>query len=185
MADVGQNPAVAMFARHHVGEQPCLDAAFGDRRSRSIGTNHMYCAILVLITFECVVQLFPERLGPVSFTLPNRQYAPTRARQRSLCLLVPKDVTVEFLAPEHGASFRCGGLCATCMTVPEAAVDKDRGSMFREDDIGRARQAAPVEPEPQSQPMQKPTNHQFGPGVGLPHGAHDPASRSVYGSVWR
>ena len=135
---------------------------------------------LALIESECLAQLVRERLGPTSLALPKRQHAPTCVNQRSLLLLISRGVAIKFLPPELDTSFRHRGLATTRMTVPEAAVDENRRSVLRQDDIGRAGQAAALKPEPEPQPMQKLTNDHLWAGVSLPDGAHDAAARSVY-----
>ena len=145
-----------------------------------IGPDFTPNFILMLIESECVAHLVPERLGSTSFTLPNRQHTPPRVDQRSLFLLVPREVAIEFLLPERDTSFRHRSLAAIRMTVPEAAMDENRRSVLRQDDIGRAGQAAPLKPESEAQSMQKLTNDHLWAGVSSSDGSHDAAARSVY-----
>ena len=51
------------------------------------------------------------------------------------------------------------------MAVPEASVDEDHGLKPRQDEIGRARQILPVQPEPIAEAMDDRPDLELGPGA--------------------
>ena len=98
---------------------------------------------------------FPHRGDPPSFFLegdPNGS--------------VSLQVALELLSPEIRTSRWRGGVSASRMTMPEAAMDEDGGLPARQDEIGAAPQRSGVEPEPESCRMQMSPDQQLRTRVG-------------------
>jgi len=55
---------------------------------------------------------------------------------------VARGVALQFGEPPFTTVSRCRAIIATAMTMPEAAVDKDDGLVFRQNDVGTDEAAA-------------------------------------------
>lgn len=76
------------------------------------------------------------------FALPNDNYPPAQGAEFFRYAFIAGNIGIELVQPERSAGFRCRRFCTFGVSVPKAAVDKNDGSQFREDKIGRAGQIA-------------------------------------------
>lgn len=79
---------------------------------------------------QCLLALLGLELA-----FPNSNYIPTHLMQLLLLQPVPLTVPLDFLCPEKGVGLWHDKITAALMTVPKAAVYKNTGSIFAENDI--------------------------------------------------
>ena len=105
----------------------------------------------------------------------DHEDTPAKRFELLACGLVPSPVAGELVPPEFGA---CPGkLEVTAIVhVPETAMHKNNRFPFRQDEVGFARQALVVQPEPEALCVEKAADLQFGLGVLAPDAGHHPAS---------
>lgn len=70
-----------------------------------------------------------------------------------------------FILPKLGVCFGYYKVFAILMTVPEAPIDEDSGSVFLENNIGRSREILDIEPVSESTGKQKSSHKKFWLGV--------------------
>lgn len=102
---------------------------------------------------------------------PDSQNTPAVLLQLADRAVVTLTVAFNFLLPE----FLSRGRPLEQMTVvamPEAAVDKDYGAVFRKDKIGASRQPAVMQPVPEAFCMQRAPDEQLRGGIAAPDAAH-------------
>ena len=76
-------------------------------------------------------------------------------------LFVIGDVSIKFFLPPFGSCFWGGAAVASCMPVPEAAVDKDDGVIFRQNDVGFTGQVFAVPAEAVAGAVEHGADEQF------------------------
>jgi hypothetical protein len=97
--------------------------------------NRNYLELLLQHT----VKLSRERIRPSGFAFPNHDYAPTKAAEFSLDLLVTYLIRIELGGPE--LAIRFGSVCKSAlrMSMPETAVNEDNRVVAWKHDIRFAR----------------------------------------------
>lgn len=90
--------------------------------------------------------------------LPNRGDAPSFGAKPSLDSGVACDVRCQLCAPEVHVALGLGQSVAAAMPVPEAAMHEDDLVSARKHQVRRAGQTAHVQPKPEAQRVQRPTN---------------------------
>ena len=110
------------------------------------------------------VQLGHEFDGPplAQRTLPYNCDSPTGCEQLVAIAPVTLHVGVELRLPEFRSRGRGGRVWATCMSVPEAAVDEAHGSESRKHQVGGAGKLALVQAISETAGMESPTQYEFG-----------------------
>lgn len=86
------------------------------------------------------------------------------------------DVGGELFLPEFDVGGRGGSPFATFMPVPEAAMYKNHGPVFGQDDVRFSGKRFDVFPEAVPRAMQHGADEYLGLGVGAPDARHIPAS---------
>jgi len=105
---------------------------------------------------------------------PNREYAPAILAQFSDIAFVAGDIAFEFFTPISLAGFRHSCFATPFMTMPETAVNEDAGFVFREDDVGIARQIAAVDAKAVAHPVKDGADHDLRLGVFAANSTHHP-----------
>lgn len=124
-----------------------------------------------------------EVSGSLRGTFPNHERTPAEIAERSLVDFVASGVAVEFFQPESAVLRRCRAIPAPTMPMPEATVNEDNSLMFRQHDVGLARQFLSVKAKPEAQPMQQRANAPFGRCVLAANSAHVPGTALFAQSV--
>lgn len=83
-------------------------------------------------------------------TFPDDSNTPAKFVKRCYMACVPVDVSLEFLLPEFAVRLWGGGVATVFVPVPETTVNEYHGPVFRENQIGRARQISYMKPVPES-----------------------------------
>lgn len=91
----------------------------------------------------------------LQLTLPYGQNGPASGLKRGLVACIAAYIGVELLLPEVPPRRGHGRVPAAWMPVPETAVDKDGGLIFRQNYIGAAGKLLRVKPEPEACAMQQ------------------------------
>lgn len=71
---------------------------------------------------------------------PDSGHTPAKRQKRFYVSPVAVNITLELSLPELCVGLRCGGVAATFMSMPEAAVDEHRRPVLRENKVRGARQ---------------------------------------------
>ena len=100
-----------------------------------------------------------------NFTAPNCKHVPAELAQMAGVFFLVLHIALEFFLPELNIAFGGGGLFAAFVSVPEAAVNKNDGVVFRQDDVGFSRQLFDVFAEAVARAVQHRTDEDFGFGV--------------------
>lgn len=86
--------------------------------------------------------------------------------------MIAFDIPIEFLLPEFNPCFGSGGLSTPLMTMPEAAVHKDRFPRGGKNNVRRTRKVTTMQAEPTAQRMERSPYYDFGFGVTWPNLCH-------------
>ena len=96
---------------------------------------------------------------------PEGDGVPAKVAEFDAAVEVAFAVTLDFCLPEVCVGFWHNEVFAVLMSVPEAAVDEDGGSVFLEDDVGRTREFFHVETVTETVGKQKLAHKKFGLGI--------------------
>jgi hypothetical protein len=107
---------------------------------------------------------------------PDHYDAPTELAKSPNSDPVASNVPIELGLPKGKIALRGIGVLAAGVPVPEAAVNKDHGTVARQDDVRPAREIATVQAKSISQPVQRRANDQLRLRVPAPDPGHVPAS---------
>lgn len=100
-----------------------------------------------------------------SLTGPHYPYPPAKLGQLFQHLLIPDLIVAELALPELNPRRRFGGITATIVAVPEAAVDEDDSFVFGQHDVGFTGQGLDVQSVAESQRTQELSHDPFWNGV--------------------
>jgi hypothetical protein len=111
-------------------------------------------------------------------TFPHRKDAPPQRSQRTSFTTIAGTVRVDLGKPER---YVRGGTApgATLVPVPKASMNKDRDSVFRQNDVGSASQLAHVQSKPEAHAVKLPPEFLFRCSVPLPHTRHADAALAL------
>ena len=115
----------------------------------------------MMIFQEDMVQRKGQRLQGLlpdsrfQFAFPDNDGMPSHFSQPMQHLMVPLPVPPDLLHPEPGVRFRHHIIFAPLMSVPEAPVHQNTGTIFPQHDVRLARQPRMIEPIPESPTPQK------------------------------
>jgi hypothetical protein len=87
----------------------------------------------------------------VELTFPDHEHAPTEAAQLGADATVTLHILLEFRFPELAAGLRRSASVLARVSMPEAAMNEDRGSPRAKHDVRPPRDAADVQTEPISE----------------------------------
>ena len=90
----------------------------------------------------------------IQFAFPGYEHPPTIFRQGASRGCVTSYIALKLLHPIARVRLRRGGHLAPWVPVPKAAVHENGRPILRQDDVWPPRQAASVEPESKSQPVE-------------------------------
>lgn len=99
---------------------------------------------------------------------------PSRGLQARAHLCIPAHIAVELGSPELRSRGRRRRKAAPLVTVPETAMHEDCGAVFRQHDVGPARQAADIQSVPQAGRMKRTTDRPLGTRVAAANSGHHP-----------
>ena len=89
------------------------------------------------------------------FALPHADNPPAQLSKLVLIFSVTFDVATKLFIPEVSFCLWHIRELAPFMSVPEAAMDKDNGLVFRKHNVWLSRQVLPVKAEPVTHPVQE------------------------------
>ena len=104
---------------------------------------------------ERTLQTTSESCFISSLAFPNNDLLPASFLECGRNLGVPLFIPGELFAPEFQIGLWCVGQRASPMPMPEAAVNVDRGAIFRQHDIGPTRHLFAIQPKPIAEAMQQ------------------------------
>lgn len=107
---------------------------------------------------------------------PNDSHTPSKVVKHCCMARVPVDISPEFLLPEFAVRLWRGGVATAFVPVPETAVNEYHGPVFREHQIGRARQISYVKPVPKSPGEQNGAKHPLRPSIFPANARHHAAA---------
>jgi hypothetical protein len=107
---------------------------------------------------------------------PHDMRTPPPIGKRLLCLAVTRDISVKFGLPEFDAALGRVGETAAGMAMPETAMNKNRDPSARKNDVGSAREIAPVKLESNAEPVEDSPDGNFGSCILLADPRHHGAS---------
>jgi len=116
-------------------------------------------------------------IGIGKLALPQGNDAPAQLRERSTRLSVPNSVLLDFARPKFDVRLR-KLRTATPVSVPKAAVDENRDSMLRKNEVGASGEIRPMQPKPEAEAMSSPSGQKLRRRVETPDRAH--VSRSLF-----
>jgi len=120
-------------------------------------------------------------VGDLAFPYCNR--SPALPNEFANLSRITLDVRLEFLPPKPPSRGRHSGLDTTFMPMPEATVNENRGTQFRQHYVGPSRQVLGMKSEPKSMPVQKTPNNQFGARILAPNASHERAALGLCQNV--
>ena len=103
---------------------------------------------------------------------PEGDGVPPEVAELDAAVEVAFPVTLDFGLPEVGVCFWQHKVFAVLVSVPEAAVDEDGGSVFFEDNVGGARELFHVESVSETLGKQELAHKKFGLGVFASYALH-------------
>ena len=112
---------------------------------------------------------------------------PIRWRSHESLLSIPGDIAVKLALPEFRTCFGHGCICATLMSMPEAAMNENGDSVTCEDQIRRAWEVLAVKSEAQAHSMGGPTHRNLRHGITSANARHDlapPLAIENVGHAW-
>src|SRR5262249_51535603 len=109
----------------------------------------------------------------VGLALPDHDSPPTELLKSRGVLDVPLSVPFELRCPVQTVGLGHVAFTAILVSMPEASVHEYDYPPFRQHHIGFARKIFPVQPEPETHPMQYAPNTNFGLGVARCDPAHN------------
>ncbi len=115
-----------------------------------------------------------EAAGVPGFALPDHDNPPTRRLKLGYHSDVARRVCLKFLCPVFSTRARVRRFAAPRMSMPKAAVDKERDTSFWEHEIWRAWQLAAVKSEPKAERVSRFSDADFRSCVLSPHSGHQP-----------
>lgn len=108
----------------------------------------------------------------LELTFPEGDGVPPEVSELDAAVEVAFAVPLDFGMPEVGVCFWQHKVFAVLVSVPEAAVDEDGGSVFFEDNVGRARELFHVESVPETLGKQELAHKKLGLGVLASYALH-------------
>src|SRR5579875_1433988 len=108
---------------------------------------------------------FAGCLGRANLALPQHDYAPAEFAEGRGVGAVPLHIPAPFGRPELGTRGWGDGTVFATVTVPEAAVYKDRGAVLRQHDVRPAGQVLAVQAVTEAHPVQDGAHAHLRPGV--------------------
>lgn len=109
-------------------------------------------------------------------TFPDDSHTPAKVAKHCRMACVPVDISLKFPLPEFAVRLRGGGVSTAFVPVPETAVNEYHGPVFREHQIGRARQISYMKPVPESPGEQKGAKRPFRPSILSANARHHAAA---------
>src|SRR5665213_97941 len=106
------------------------------------------------------------------FAPPDGQNIPAQALKFLSHAHVSRHVAGEFAVPERRVRLRPVGESTALMSVPVASMDEYYLTQTGEDQVGRARQVAAMESEPETQPVRRPPHGHLRLGVATADAGH-------------
>jgi hypothetical protein len=98
------------------------------------------------ITEECLDSSFLS-FWILDFAFPQDELDPLQLLKLFGNLLVTSDIRIEFMLPKLNSRFRCIGITAPCVPLPETAMHKNDYPVTGENDVGSSRQHCIVKSE--------------------------------------
>jgi hypothetical protein len=114
-----------------------------------------------------------ERVA-IQGAFPHQDHLPTQRLERSGRFSIAGDIALELFLPKGRIGSRQGRPFAVRVTMPETAVHKDDGSIFGQDEIRSAGQAAAPQTIPKAQPVQRGAQDPLRLGVSTDDPGHQP-----------
>ena len=108
----------------------------------------------------------------LQFAFPYHDSMPSHFSQPVQHLMVPLPVPPDLLHPEPGVRFRHHIIFASLMSVPEAPVHQNTGTILPQHNIRFSRQPWMIEPIPESPTPQKFPNKNLRFGIPAPYCRH-------------
>lgn len=108
--------------------------------------------------------------------LPDRSHTPTKSPKRLHVPPVTIDITQELLLPELRVSPGYGGVATTFVSMPEAAVNKNRCPVLREHKVRGAWQLLDMKSISESPGEKKGAKSPFWPGIFSANARHHAAA---------
>lgn len=108
--------------------------------------------------------------------LPYRRHAPPVFDESCANGAISSGVRFELRPPELRPGCRYGRVAAPLVSVPEAAVHEDHGTVLRKDKVRSTVNLAGMKPEAKTARVQCPPESQLGPGVLSPDPRHHPGT---------
>ena len=104
-----------------------------------------------------------------------------------MILCIPGNIAIELALPEFRTRLGHGCICATLMSVPEAAMNENGDSVTCEDQIRRAWEVLAVKSEAQAHTMGGPTHRNLRRCIARANARHDlapPLAIEDVGHAW-
>ena len=108
----------------------------------------------------------------LQFAFPYHDGMPSHFSQPVQHLMVPFPVSPDLLHPEPGVRFRHHIILASFMSMPEAPIHQNAGTILSEHDIRFSRQPWMIEPIPESPTPQKFPDKNLRFGIPAPYCRH-------------
>ena len=125
-------------------------------------------------TQKAIDLLTETRSTNVAF--PNREHAPSQLFEGALGLCIASDVSGELRTPIGLIGRWLPAAARTIVLMPEATVDENNGTVFRQHQVGSARQIAAMDTESVSKPVDEASHGDFGTGIPSFDAGHDGAA---------
>jgi len=152
---------------------------------RGLGCPHarVNTEVTSVLCFKLTDELLEPIIRALEFAFPNDVTVPPSGPQGLDVSMVSSNILAEFISPEFRPCLGSGSIAALWVSVPKAAVDKNAGLPFWQNNIRPARQIFPVKPEPVAASMKEFADGNLWLRVAASYGTHHSGSRRSINNV--